>query len=304
MGDILCALTARGSHLCSLAVKKMRNLLLVVSISIAALCSGTNNSNSGRINSNKKGLCVSKKNFDCQDLALFPNISWYYNWGSEYHGQSCNDPPPGFIPMVWGYWGSVPTDIPANHPLILGFNEPDHENQANMSPERALEGWMLLQEAYPERELVSPGTSLKPDGEMVWIDTFMDLCNAVNCRVDYIAVHRYGGTAENIMGMIDDLYRRHGKKIWLTEFAMSGTSNADKVLEFMQDILPMLETHEGVYKYSWFMNRFADTNDHGCPFEDDNKAWCLDKVNSLLEVNMDQPPTLTKLGLFYSQFGN
>ena len=85
--------------------------------------------------------------------------------------------------------------------------------------------------------------------------------------------------------------------------------------------------------------RFADTNDHGCPFEDNNKAWwvdlikavwqifnqippmsswiqyldikiltltksrCLDNVNSLLEVNMDEPPTLTKLGLFYSQFG-
>ena len=181
---------------------------------------------------------------------------------------------------------------------------------------------------------------------------------------------------------------RHGKKIWLTEFAMSGTSDADKVvyewnihhnqvpslprtypaacigngginaqvLEFMQDILPMLEAHEGVYKYSWFMNRFkifgwaiwntkwglkmtfrfAETNDHGCPFEDNNKAWwvglnkavwqifnqmsswiryldikiltltktrCLDKVNSLLEVNMDESPTLTKLGLFYSQFG-
>ena len=33
------------------------------------------------------------------------------------------------LTQVWGYWGSVPTDIPANHPLILGFNEPDHENQ-------------------------------------------------------------------------------------------------------------------------------------------------------------------------------
>merc|ERR1711934_154208 len=270
----------RGT-LCPLGQNMRVNLQLPI-LSIVALCNGGNI----RDGSSKKGLCVSKKNFDCRDLALFPNISWYYNWGSEYHGQSCSDPSPlpGFIPMVWGYWGSVPTDIPASHPLILGFNEPDHENQANMSPERALEGWLLLQEAYPER--------------------FMDLCNAVNCRVDYIAVHRYGGSAENIMAMIDDLYRRHGKKIWLTEFAMSGTSNADKVLEFMQDILPMLEAHEGVFKYSWFMNRFADTNDHGCPFEDNNKAWCLDKVNSLLEVNMDEPPTLTKLGLFYSQFGN
>ena len=108
---------------------------------------------------------------------------------------------------MWGYWGSVPTNIPTTHPLILGFNEPDHENQvririkqkrknllitmekhckknyanegdgnsavlnttifltqanmsfeydnfltqANMSPERALEGWLLLQEAYPDK---------------------------------------------------------------------------------------------------------------------------------------------------------
>ena len=77
---------------------------------------------------------------------------------------------------------------------------------------------------------------------------------------------------------MSNIVARHGKKIWLTEFAMSGTSNADKVfsmkhpslqvacigndgmdtqvLEFMQDILPMLEAHEGVFKYSWFMNRF------------------------------------------------
>jgi len=286
--------------------KVLVSLAYLFSVVKSGIIGNSSDGITSKSGSRKKGLCVSKKNFDCRDLALFPNISWYYNWGSDYHGQSCSDPPAplGYIPMVWGYWGSVPTDIPTTHPLILGFNEPDHENQANMSPERALEGWLLLQEAYPDRQLVSPGTSLKPDGEMVWIDEFMDLCNAVNCRVDYIAVHRYGGTAENIMVMIDDLYKRHGKKIWLTEFAMSGTNNAGKVLEFMQDILPMLEAHEGVYKYSWFMNRFSDSNDHACPFDDNNKAWCLDKVNSLLDVDMDKAPTLTELGHFYSQFGN
>ena len=34
--------------------------------------------------------------------------------------------------QVWGYWGSVPTDIPASQPLVLGFNEPDHENQVEI----------------------------------------------------------------------------------------------------------------------------------------------------------------------------
>ena len=94
---------------------------------------------------------------------------------------------------------------------------------------------------------------------------------------------------------------RHGKKIWLTEFAMSGTNNADKVdlngllpifwwwhtrlhdkyiqvLEFMQDILPMLETHEGVYKYSWFMNRleyFKQRKQHKCVFK---YSWFMKQV--------------------------
>ena len=36
------------------------------------------------------------------------------------------------VMQVWGYWGSVPTDIPASQPLVLGFNEPDHENQVKI----------------------------------------------------------------------------------------------------------------------------------------------------------------------------
>ena len=79
---------------------------------------------------------------------------------------------------------------------------------------------------------------------------FMDLCNAVNCRVDYISVHRYGGvtilfkheffsvkrvinlkdyyknlppgTAEHIMEMIDDLYRRWGSLFTVALPILSG----------------------------------------------------------------------------------
>lgn len=50
-----------------------------------------------------------------------------------------------------------------------------------MSPERAAEGWLVLQETYPDRwlyvwaslpprVLVGPATSLKPDEEMTWLD--------------------------------------------------------------------------------------------------------------------------------------
>lgn len=33
------------------------------------------------------------------------------------------------IVQVWGFWGSVPGDLPSSQPTILGFNEPDHKDQ-------------------------------------------------------------------------------------------------------------------------------------------------------------------------------
>merc|ERR1719266_899628 len=192
--------------------------------------------------SSKKGLCVSPNNFQCQDMQLFPNISWFYNWGTEFVGSSCPSPPPGFVPMVVGFWGNVPQNFTGE--TILGFNEPDHDEHP-LTPEKAVEGWLQLQETYYDRTLVSPATSLKPDGEMVWLDEFLALCEDLGCRIDYIAVHVYQRNPGHIMEMLGDLYTRHGKKIWLTEFAMSNTNQPEKALEFMQELLPLLEAEEG-----------------------------------------------------------
>ena len=54
--------------------------------------------------------------------------------------------------QVWGYWGSVPTDIPASHPLILGFNEPDHENQVKIKYRQMMMKNMVLTGQHEPRE--------------------------------------------------------------------------------------------------------------------------------------------------------
>ena len=46
--------------------------------------------------------------------------------------------------MIWGYWGQ---DFPAlpDYDTVLGFNEPNHADQSNLSPEAAAYAWMELQ---------------------------------------------------------------------------------------------------------------------------------------------------------------
>ena len=43
--------------------------------------------------------------------------------------------------------------------------------------------------------------------------------------------------------------------MWFTEFARPRTKDPDKELQFMQDILPLLEESEAVAAYAWFVTR-------------------------------------------------
>ena len=60
--------------------------------------------------------------------------------------------------MVWGYleddrpWHDDINDPVADeYSVILGFNEPNHADQADIPPEVAASAWMELQNLYPDR---------------------------------------------------------------------------------------------------------------------------------------------------------
>ena len=88
---------------------------------------------------------------------------------------------------------------------ILGFNEPNQPDHANMSPLEAALAWVEVQEKYPDRELVSPATG-HVDTE--WFDQFMAECELLGCRFDYLATHWYGNahgvSAEETITVSDD----------------------------------------------------------------------------------------------------
>ena len=87
--------------------------------------------------------------------------------------------------MIWGYWGQ---EFPAldEYDTILGFNEPNHVDQSNLSPEQAAIGWMELQAAYPDKTLVSPSASPGSYHPEDWFEEFFEICEALGCRIDYL----------------------------------------------------------------------------------------------------------------------
>ena len=95
--------------------------------------------------------------------------------------------------MIWGYWGQ---EFPAldEYDTILGFNEPNHVDQSNLSPEQAAIGWMELQAAYPDKTLVSPSASPGSYHPEDWFEEFFEICEALGCRIDYLGRERISFT--------------------------------------------------------------------------------------------------------------
>lgn len=148
------------------------------------------------------------------------------------------------VPMVWGYWKKTKIQIADEAEYILGFNEPNHEKQANMSPERAAAAWAHLEKASKGKPLVSPsaancGSHCITKDPFEWFDKFFKLCK--DCRVDYLSTHAYWCDVDKIMGYLKDLYDKYKRKIWLTEFACAKTTSEDVQLNFMKKLLPKLE---------------------------------------------------------------
>ena len=198
------------------------------------------------------------------------------------------------IPMIWGWrpHKDVPFGISSHAHYILGFNEPNHRSQSNMTAQEAATHWRELEKHTYGLPLVSPAaapchTSSKCHGDAEeWFDKFFQHCSG--CRVDYLATHMYSCDADHVMSYLKRLYHRFNKKIWLTEFACPHTNSYSKQLHFMQALLPRLESAPYVFRYAW--------NKARVPPEGSNSVT---HVASLLHSHTS---TLTTLGQFYVNY--
>jgi len=138
--------------------------------------------------------------------------------------------------------GTHPTLTPGAQ-YVLGFNEPDHHDQANLTPQQAADFWPEVVKIANGLPLVAPVTA----GEnMHWLDQFVHLCP--HCHFDYVAAHSYTCNPNSLMHYMQQLHNKYHKKVWLTEFACAHTYDVNVQLNFMKTMLPRLEAANYVYR--------------------------------------------------------
>ncbi|WP_265935535.1 glycoside hydrolase family protein [Actinacidiphila bryophytorum] len=200
--------------------------------------------------------------FDGVNSALGKSgAAWYYTWSTTHSGVSG----PGFVPMVWGS-ASAGADALAQAkkagPYLLGFNEPDMSAQSNMTVDQALALWPKLEAAG--KVLGSPAVAYGGDTAGGWLDRFMSGAKAKGYRVDFIALHWYGGdfstpnAVAQLRSYLQAVYDRYHKPIWLTEFALIDFSNGTRFptdqqqAAFVTAAAKMLDGLPYLQRYAWF----------------------------------------------------
>ncbi|MCG8925944.1 sigma-70 family RNA polymerase sigma factor [Lentzea sp. CC55] len=211
----------------------------------------------------KKG--VSTWNFDGVGKALGDvRAGWYYNWAVHPDGVTAPKNVE-FVPMIWGAKFTDDATIArakAGGRVLLGFNEPDFPEQANMTPEQALDLWPKL--AATGLRLGSPAVAHSGDKAGGWLDRFMTGAAQRGLRVDFIAVHWYGSdfgdaAVGHLKNYLEAVHKRYGKPVWLTEYALIDFSGGSpryptqaQLAAFARGSSAMMEGLPYVERYAWF----------------------------------------------------
>lgn len=211
----------------------------------------------------KKG--VSAWTFSGVDRALSKSgASWYYTWGPGHQGIKS---PRGvqFVPMIWGADSATKANLRQARregPYLLGFNEPDNASQSNMTVAQALALWPRLMATH--LKLGSPAVASGAATPGGWLDQFMKGARADGYRVNFIAVHWYGGdfatsaAVHQLESYLRAIHARYHLPIWLTEFALirfGATTvfpSPRRQADFVTAATSMLQRLTFVQRYAWF----------------------------------------------------
>ncbi len=180
--------------------------------------------------------------------------TWFYNWDA----QSTRDYNMEYVPEKWGlHWPSNSTIInQKNVSHLIGYNEPDHTEQSNISVDAAVAQWPELMKTG--LRLGAPATT-----DFNWLYDFMNKCKSKNYRVDYVVIHAYWGalTPQQWYSQLKEVYTKTGRPIWIkewnngatwtTESWPSGWAEAyEKQKKELAAILNVMDTAHFVERYS------------------------------------------------------
>lgn len=226
------------------------------------------------------------------------NPKWWYNWNQKRLMGTPDQISAEWIPMLYSdssnrlpyFKADMDAEkaliAPAKIPAILGFNEPDHPEQSDMTPLEALNSWHFLMESGWQIRKGSPAnvSTVTP-----WADKFMGAQKALDLytqswerdfEVNFIATHIYmNPDAGTWLRKVDDLYAKFGKPIWVTETCVHDSLAKDavkdaagniitpavpnrysraQVEQFMRDIWAGVQTRSYVERVAWHTRDIND----------------------------------------------
>lgn len=214
----------------------------------------------------KRGMCTL---FLVEEMPLLMSegVSWCYNWGhSTFNADRIallKDVNIEFLPMSWSLPFNI-EDLVVHYEngsgYILGYNEPNLKDQANMTPKQAAKGWPELVSAAKTlgMKLVGPAVNygtLEGYGDpVVWYDEFLSQPGVSIDDIDAIALHCYMPNGNAVKSLMIRKFAKYGKPLWLTEFANGDARTPEQQATFMQEAVTYLEADPAVERYAWFMD--------------------------------------------------
>jgi autotransporter-associated beta strand protein len=148
------------------------------------------------------------------------NLQWKYNWNLDQNSTRDLE----YVPIRQNrWWPGLSQDWKArgaNH--LLGYNEPDKSDQADLAVADAIASWPDL--LGTGLRVGSPATS--DGGRSSWLYPFMEQADAADLRVDFVAVHYYwcynpsdaAGAANQMYNFLKATYDTVKRPLWITEW--------------------------------------------------------------------------------------
>jgi len=204
----------------------------------------------------KKGWCGTGSG--CINDAEKVDGTWSYSWSADQNSSAGVE----YVPIRqnggWPGWSEISGKQYVTH--VLGFNEPDHTEQSNLTVVQALAQWPDMMRTG--LRIGSPAVTNNS-----WIYAFMDSCKAKNYRVDFVAYHAYWGgkSPTNWYNDLKAIHERTGRPLWITEWNNGANwtieswptsdhslsaANSAKQLADLKGILTVLDTAHFIERYS------------------------------------------------------
>ncbi|PSN61350.1 hypothetical protein BS50DRAFT_148706 [Corynespora cassiicola Philippines] len=218
------------------------------------------------------GYSGTKRGLAYNDIELCSSFSgakfgFAYNWGSTEGGSL----PDGieYVPMMHRpslstaeeWLSNVKTAVDGGTNAVMGFNEPDHADQANLSPEAACSAWKEymnpIKESHPGVTIIGPSVTNGPAPMgLDWLDRFQTACP--DATWDAANIHFYDIYDDQVVQRFKDHIGKassdYGKPVWVTEFGLNpGSATAEQAAQFVKEVTEFMDGYENCAGYAYFM---------------------------------------------------